>query len=126
MMQKLKLKKDADGNKTSEVHGIRSKCMVAKTRYAKPFETIEVLIPYSTGMDPYSGLFDYFTSKGKFVKSGNKYIYTDKSGAEHKYFEKEINRNTDNILDLIMSEWDDDVDEAVTQLTSEDLVDDVE
>ena len=42
------------------------------------------------------------------------------------HFEKEINRNTDNILDLIMSEWDDDVDEVVTQLTSEDLVDDVE
>jgi len=126
MMQKLKLKKDTDGNKTSEVHGIRSKCMVAKTRYAKPFETIEVLIPYSTGMDPYSGLFDYFSSKGKFVKSGNKYIYTDKAGVEHKYFEKEINRNTDKILDLIMSEWDDEVDEVITQVTSEDLIDDVE
>ena len=34
-MRKLKLKTDADGNKTSDVHGIRAVCKVMKTRYAK-------------------------------------------------------------------------------------------
>jgi hypothetical protein len=31
-----------------------------KTRYAKPFESVQVKIPYETGMNPYSGLVDMF------------------------------------------------------------------
>jgi RecA/RadA recombinase len=57
-MRKLKLKEDEDGNKTSEVNGIRAACKVMKTRYAKPFESVQVKIPYTTGMSPYSGLFE--------------------------------------------------------------------
>jgi RecA/RadA recombinase len=107
LMDKLKLKKDEDGNKTTDVQGIRSMCQVVKTRYAKPFEKIELEIPYSTGLDPYSGLFDYFLSKSVLTRTGNKYIYNDLSGNEHKYFEKEYRRNENNILDLIMNEWTD-------------------
>jgi RecA/RadA recombinase len=50
------LKTDADGNKTTTVNGIRSACKIMKTRYAKPFESVQVEIPYSTGMSPFSGL----------------------------------------------------------------------
>lgn len=105
-MQKLKLKKDADGNKISYVRGIRSKCSVVKTRYSKPFEQIELEIPYEEGLSPFSGLFTYFESVGLLPKTGNKYIYKDKSGVEHKYYEKEFARNENGILDLIMAEWD--------------------
>ena len=49
-MRKLKLKEDEDGNKISEVKGIRAACKIMKTRYAKPFESVQVKIPYSTGM----------------------------------------------------------------------------
>ena len=31
-----------------------------KTRYAKPFEGVQVKIPYDTGMNPYSGLIELF------------------------------------------------------------------
>ena len=51
-MRKLKLKEDEDGNKVSEVRGIRAACKVMKTRYAKPFESVQVKIPYDTGMSP--------------------------------------------------------------------------
>ena len=51
-MRKLKLKTDADGVKTSQVHGIRAACKVVKTRYSKPFESVQVEIPYETGMSP--------------------------------------------------------------------------
>lgn len=105
-MTKLKLKKDADGNKTSQVHGIRAKCKIMKTRYSKPFETVELEIPYETGLDPYSGMYDYLLSKEIITKTGNKAVYIDNDGNEHKYFEKEYNRNTNGIYDLIMSEWD--------------------
>ena len=44
-MRKLKLKEDEDGNKVTEVKGIRAACKVMKTRFAKPFESVQVKIP---------------------------------------------------------------------------------
>lgn len=105
-MNKLKLKIDENGDKTSEVHGIRSKLKCVKSRYAKPFEEVEVRIPYSTGLSPYSGLFDLFESKGLLVKDGNRYKYTYKDGTEVKLFTKEWNSQTEH-FDRIMKEWDD-------------------
>jgi len=63
-MRKLKLKTDADGNKTTTVNGIRAACKIMKTRYAKPFESVQVEIPYATGMSPYSGMVDLCEAKG--------------------------------------------------------------
>ena len=51
-MRKLKLKEDEDGNKIADVRGIRAACKVMKTRYAKPFESVQVKIPYDGGMNP--------------------------------------------------------------------------
>ena len=104
-MQKLKLKEDAEGNKISQVRGIRAKCKVMKTRYNKPFEDIELQIPWDTGMDPYTGLFDLFEKRGLLTKDGNRLAYTDNEGVVHKYFRKEWNKNTNGILDLVMSEF---------------------
>lgn len=104
-MKKLKLKEDDDGNKVSEVRGIRAGCKIMKTRYAKPFEDIEIKIPYTQGMDPYSGLFEMLEKRNLISKDGNRYVYIDLSGKEHKYFRKEWNRNEDGIADLVMSEF---------------------
>lgn len=91
-MKKYKLKEDEDGNKTSEVNGIRATCKVVKTRYAKPFESIKVDIPWETGMNPISGLFDLFEKSGILIKEGNRYKYISKrTGEEMKYFRKEWN-----------------------------------
>ena len=87
-MKKLKLKVDADGNKTSQVHGIRAACKVMKTRYAKPFEGVQIEIPYETGMNPYSGLFDLFESKGLLEKQGNRYKYITSEGVEMLEYRK--------------------------------------
>jgi recombination protein RecA len=102
-MRKLKLKEDEDGNKTSSVNGIRAACKVMKTRYNKPFESVEIKIPWDTGMDAYSGLLEMFELKGILAKDGNKLKYIDKSGKEHKYFRKSF---PDDLLDTIMLEWD--------------------
>lgn len=102
-MRKLKLKEDEDGKKTTDVRGIRAACKIMKTRYNKPFESVEIKIPWDTGMDEYSGLIELFEKKGVLVKDGNKLKYTDKSGKEHKYFRSGI---TNELLDLIMQEWD--------------------
>lgn len=104
-MKKLKLKEDEDGNKTKEVQGIRAGCKIMKTRYNKPFEDIEIRIPYDTGLDPYSGMFDFLERKELIKKEGNRYTYIDLGGNEHKYFRKEWNRNTNGIFDLVMQEF---------------------
>jgi len=123
-MRKLKLKTDADGNKTSQVHGIRAACKVMKTRYAKPFESVQVEIPYETGMSPYSGLVEFFEAKDILKKSGNSLEYTSHvTGEVIKMFRKPWNANKDGALDLIMSEWDD---IAVDQLTDQPVDEDSE
>jgi len=103
-MRKLKLKTDADGNKTSQVHGIRAACKVMKTRYSKPFESVQVEIPYETGMSPYSGLVEFFEAKGLLVKQGNRLKYVTKKGEEMIEFRKNW---SDEKLDVVMSEWND-------------------
>ena len=87
-MRKLKLKEDADGNKTTTINGIRAACKVMKTRYAKPFEAVQVKIPYETGMDPYSGLVELFEAKGMLTKQGNRLKYTTLAGEEMLEFRK--------------------------------------
>jgi len=103
-MKKLKLKTDADGNKVTDVLGIRSACKIMKTRYAKPFESVQVEIPYSTGMCPTSGLVDMFEKMGVLSKVGNKLAYTSKETGE---IVAEFRKNwTEDKLHVIMNEWD--------------------
>jgi hypothetical protein len=104
-MKKLKLKEDEAGNKVTDVLGIRAGCKIMKTRYAKPFEDIQIQIPYETGMNPYSGMFDLIEKRGLISKEGNRYCYTDLNGEVHKYFRKEWAKNENGILDTVMSEF---------------------
>ena len=101
-MKKLKLKEDEDGNKVTDVRGIRAGCKVMKTRYSKPFEGVQVKIPYETGMNPYSGLVELFEKKGLIEKSGNRLKYVDIKGEEHLEYRKNW---TGDKLDLVMSEF---------------------
>ena len=103
-MRKLKLKEDEDGNKTSEVKGIRAACKIMKTRYAKPFESVQVKIPYETGMNPYSGLLDLIEAKEMVKKEGNSLVYTDSDGVIIKKFRKGWERNDDGCLDKVMAD----------------------
>ena len=102
-MKKMKLKEDEDGNKISEVMGIRAGCKVMKTRYAKPFEGVQVKIPYETGMNPYSGLVELFEKKNLLVKQGNRLKYIDLNGEEHLDYRKQW---LGPKLDTIMAEYD--------------------
>ncbi len=102
-MKKLKLKEDEKGNKITEVRGIRAACKVMKTRYAKPFESVQVKIPYDTGMDPYSGLVDLFEKKGILTQQGNRLKYVDSKGKEHLDFRKAW---VGTKLDMLMNDFD--------------------
>jgi recombination protein RecA len=104
-MKKMKLKEDEDGNKVSEVNGIRAGCKVMKTRYAKPFEGVQVKIPYTTGMSPYSGLTDLIEKKNLLKKEGNSLVFTTSEGEIIKKFRKAWERNDDGCLDTVMKDF---------------------
>jgi RecA/RadA recombinase len=104
-MRKLKLKEDEDGNKISEVKGIRAACKVMKTRYAKPFESVQVKIPYESGMSPYSGMTDMLEGKELLKKEGNSLLYTLADGTVIKKFRKAWERNDDECLDKVMKDF---------------------
>jgi len=103
-MKKMKLKEDEDGNKITDVRGIRAGCKVVKTRYAKPFETVQVKIPYDTGMNPYSGLFDLMDKKHLLEKQGNRYKFICANGTEILKFRKAWEKNDEGCLDTVMKE----------------------
>ena len=104
-MKKMKLKEDEDGNKVSDVHGIRAGCKVMKTRYAKPFEGVQVKIPYETGMNPYSGLVDLAEKRGLLKKDGNRLAFTTADGEVIKQFRKAWESNEGGCLDAVMQDF---------------------
>ena len=118
-MRKLKLKTDADGNKTSTVNGIRAACKIMKTRYAKPFESVQVEIPYETGMSPYSGMVDMLEAKSLLSKEGNSLVYKFGDGTTIKQFRKAWERNEDSSLDKVMAELSSNVNKLLSTETTE-------
>ena len=121
-MKKLKLKEDEDGNKISQVMGIRAGCKVMKTRYAKPFEGVQIKIPYETGMNPYSGLLELFEAKDIIKKQGNRLAYTTLDGEEILEYRKNWKGD---LLDKVMSDYL--VKQSTVVNTSdEDTIDEVE
>ena len=115
-MKKLKLKEDQDGKKVTDVRGIRAACKVMKTRYSKPFESVQVKIPYETGMDPYSGLVDLFEKKGLLTQQGNRLKYVDSTGKEHLDYRKDW---TGEKLNIIMNDFANMVDEKPAEVVDE-------
>jgi len=101
-MKKLKLKEDADGKKVTDVRGIRAACKVMKTRYAKPFEGVQVKIPYETGMDPYSGLVDLFEKQGLLTQQGNRLKFVNSKNEEILHYRKDW---TGEKLQLVMDDF---------------------
>lgn len=109
-LTKNKLKEDDDGKKTSGVKGIKVRAAVRKTRYTQPFQEVKFNIPWDTGMDPYSGLFELFaeqlTYKGNPILSKEGAwvaYYSLKTGEEiFKKYRKDITREDYN---KIMDEY---------------------
>ena len=104
-MKKLKLKEDEQGNKITDIKGIRAACKVMKTRYTKPFEGVQVKIPYETGMSPYSGLVDMAEKAEILTREGNSLVFTTSDGEIIKKFRKKWEANEDGCLDKLMIDF---------------------
>jgi RecA/RadA recombinase len=104
-MKKMKLKEDEDGNKITDVMAIRAGFKVMKTRYAKPFEGVQVKIPYETGMNPYSGMVDMAEKRGLLKKEGNSLAFVTSDGEIIKQFRKKWEANEGGCLDKLMLDF---------------------
>lgn len=91
LLTKLKLK----GASLGEVLGIRMKCEGFKTRFAKPFQTVTIEVPYDTGMDKFSGLLDVALNLGVVERRGGWYVL---AGCEDKWRAKDMEQHADIII----------------------------
>lgn len=101
--KKLKLKENEEGQKITEVEGVKAACKIMKSRYGKAFETCKLNIRFDKGLEPYSGLFDYWERLGVLTKVGNRYKYICNDGSEILEFRKNL---TAEHFQRIMEEWD--------------------
>lgn len=74
---RLKLKQEGSKDPMGDVVGIRLKTEGFKTRFCSPFQVTTVQVPYETGMNQYSGIFDIAVNMGVIVKSGSWYSLAD-------------------------------------------------
>lgn len=85
LITKLKLKDE------SEVIGVRMRFETYKSRFAKLGTKIELEVPYSSGMSPFSGLVDMLMDMKVLVKDGHSVRCDFPDGTSLKFKPKEIN-----------------------------------
>lgn len=99
-----------DKKEAKKVVGVRVDAVVRKSRYNKPFQPCSFEIPYETGLNPYSGLFDLLSTRLKYKdryilnQTGAWVCYYDlKTGEEiFKKYRKQI---TPADYDRIMADY---------------------
>ena len=100
LIQKRKLKDDSKGAKVGDFAGVRMICEGYKTRFTKPFQKVEVEVPYTTGMDPLSGLLEVAKQAGVIVQKGSRYSM---DGSEDTWYSKDLGIYVDEILSKLES-----------------------
>lgn len=97
MLTKLKLKDTG----SREVKGIRMKMEGYKTRFAKPYQTVTVEVPYDEGMDPYNGLLDVAVALDVVEKKGARYAL---KGEDKTWYAKDFGERAQQVLELCEAE----------------------
>lgn len=81
--------------------GIKSTMEIIKSRVSKPFEKVEIQIPYLTGLDPYSGLMNLLQQEGTItVPTMGWYQYINSEGVPVKFRKKDFREHADIIMSV--------------------------
>lgn len=91
LVTKLKLKAATGG----AITGIRMKCEGFKTRFTLPFQAVTIEVPYTTGMDPNSGVIEAFEAAGILKRGGSWYSV---EGTDIKFQSKDVDSYVDRLL----------------------------
>lgn len=95
LIQKRKLKDDAKDAKVNDYAGVRMICEGYKTRFTKPFQKVEVEVPYESGMDTMSGLKEVAVKAGVLIPRGSRLQLI---GSEETWFERDMQNWLPQIL----------------------------
>lgn len=107
--------------------GISATMEILKSRVSKPFEKVDIQIPYLTGIDPYSGLFNLLQQEGLITTpSQGWYQYIGSDGAEVKFRKKDFREHADNIMALASEDISAPPDQTVKDPDVEEVPDEVE
>lgn len=85
LVTKKKLRDESKGALIGDFAGVRMICEGYKTRFTKPFQRVEVEVPYETGMDATSGLLDVAV-KAEVVRRAGSWFYL----GEEKYRQADL------------------------------------
>lgn len=102
LVQKRKLKDDSKGAKAGDVAGVRIIAEGYKTRFTKPFQKVEIEVPYYTGMDPTSGLLEVAKAVGAVVPRGSRVSL--KGSEETMYASELLENHLDKLLEILEAE----------------------
>lgn len=97
LVTKLRLK----GDKAGQFEGIEMRCNSYKTRFAKPFQTVEIEVPYETGIDPNSGILEAGVVTGVVERKGSRYALVGHS--DDTWYSKDIAQYAEQIMKKIES-----------------------
>ena len=95
LINKRKLKDESKGAKVGDVAGVRMICEGYKTRFTKPFQKVEIEVPYEVGMDPLSGIIEVAKKAGVIEQRGSYYTM---AGETDKWYAKDIAPYVDRII----------------------------
>jgi len=115
MITKLKLKDDKKDAR--HVTGIKMKCLGHKTRFAQPFQSVTIEVPYETGMDPYNGLLAVAKELGVISQAGAWYTFNG---------EKFQSKNFGDVAEAVLAECENTNIDFLEAALEEDEVEEVE
>ena len=95
LINKRKLKDESKGAKAGDIAGVRMICEGYKTRFTKPFQKVEIEVPYEVGMDPLSGLIEVAKKLEVIEQKGSRYAL---AGSEETWYSKDIELYLPQIL----------------------------
>ncbi len=83
---------------TKNIDGIRLKAFGWKVRFTKPFQQVELNVPYDTGLDEYDGILAAAASLGIVGKSGAWYEYNGK-----KFYSRDFNTVQEEVFQALVA-----------------------
>jgi recombination protein RecA len=115
MITKLMLKADdvdgeGKGKGGDKYAGIWLKARGFKTRFTKPFQQAKIQVPYETGMDRYSGIYDVAVATGLVTKGGAYSYYKDK-----QFYKKDFGKYAEEVLAEMIAKGDSAINLTITE-----------
>lgn len=116
--RKSKMSKEIQKKMVKHQVGITCVAQNIKSRVGKPFEKVELQIPYESGLDPYSGLFNLMIQESVVTNPAvGWYAYTNPESGEEVKFRKAAFREH---ADAIMLSADADIGDDAAMTNEED------